>query len=127
MEQIPDQNKDKEKENIENKAFSTKEELTFDEFTSKRLNRMNMYNNFVAYFIQEGIGSEMLRGQDFFVRFQDENKELEESLTKRISKWREDTTLPQPPLPEDILEDLYEAYKIMITYDKVKTSNDLFR
>ncbi len=126
MEQIPGQNKDEEKEIIENKAFSTKDELSFDEFVSKRKNGMNMYNNFFALFLKEGMLADLLRGQEFFTHFQNENKEFEESLTKRISEWRDTENSVTDATPEDILRDLYKAYKIMLSYDEIKTNNDLF-
>jgi hypothetical protein len=109
---------------IERKAYSSKDPLTFEEFKSKRTSGMKILNNFPALFYSEGMSSEILRGQSFFQKFKDENGELEESLTRNLSELSQNGFYE---IPEDIMEDLYQAYLIMLKYDEIKTSDDLFR
>ncbi len=112
---------------LEQKILSTKELLTFEEFCGNRSADLTVVSGFYGLFIKESMMSDIIRGQDFFVRFQNENKELEASLTKRISEWSENENKSTNAIPEDMLEDLYKAYTIMLAYDEVTTNSDLLK
>ncbi len=111
--------------NLEEKAAKTKELLSFEEFISGRKTGTPIFNNFPALFLNYGMLPEIVRGQGFFKKFQSENPELEKSLTERLSVWAKDGGRSED-IPDEILRDLYEAYKIMLSYDEIKTNHDLF-
>lgn len=108
----------------EKKAFTTKEPLTFEEFRSLRSSGGRIYNSFPALFYEEAPLAKILREQTFFKKFQEENSELEKSLTEKLSELSEKGQTSK--FPEDIVKNLYKAYLIMLSYDEIKTSNDLF-
>lgn len=123
MEEIPKPNNN----DLEKRILETKELLTFEQFTSNRKNGMKIYNNFPALFYNYGMLSDALRDQEFFKRFRAENPELEESLTENCSRWSKESSSSLTDIPINILNDLYRAYKIMLSYDEIKTNDDLFR
>ncbi len=112
--------------NLEERVAKTKDLLTFEEFVSSRKTGTPIYNNLPALFYNYDMLSSILRGQDFFKKFETENPELEKSLTERLSAWAKGGHGLRD-IPDEILRDLYEAYKIMISYDEVALNNDLFR
>ncbi|MFA5792944.1 MAG: hypothetical protein WC897_03695 [Candidatus Gracilibacteria bacterium] len=90
--------------------------LTFKEFTVR--NPIPRYNNLVLYFITNWSGH-LHRRQAHFQRFQKENPELEERLRQGLMSLKYFTG----ELVEPYDADLYEAYKIMRSYDGVSDRN----
>lgn len=99
----------------------SKDVLTYEQFI-RRFGEGNavIYNNFLLFFSDnEGYISKR-ESNESFRRFRKEYPELEQTLTEKISailKSR-DPKNPRAVLLKDVEPALYEAYRIMMTYEE---------
>lgn len=114
------------KPNTNEEESGKKGVLTFEEFKGLVSENKQSYSifNFTSLFQKEGMIPQFKRSLPFFIKFQQENQALEESLTERFSELSKSKFYE---IPEDSLSDLYKAYKIMLSYDEVDSSEDLFK
>jgi hypothetical protein len=96
--------------------------LTFEDFIAPAFGiPVPIYNNFPLHF-QDSEENDY-RKTEYFIRFNDENLELTQSLTQRITQLKETKNFNVRSLTK-INPDLYQAYIIMRGYGV--TNKDLF-
>src|SRR3989338_3164383 len=84
------------------------ETLDYVTFSRTDKNGFPVYNNFVLYFRPDTSFSQIYRGRTVFIKFKNENPELEERITKQVNEiWPDLNALSLI---------LYEGYRIMKSY-----------
>ena len=122
MESIPANNQ----QNLSENWRETKDPIPFERFVSPpEPERMGpTYNNFMLFFTDnEGFATKR-ESSRAFQRFAKENPDVESKLTHRISEILKSRD-PQNPRDKQLKEieaDLYEAYKIMLSYDETENN-----
>lgn len=104
----------------------TKDPIPFEKFVNPpEPDRMGpTYNNFMLFFTDnEGFASKR-ESSLAFQRFMKEHSELEQRLTSRISEILKsrDPQKPRAIQLKEIEADLYEAYKIMLSYEETENN-----
>ena len=112
--------------NLNENWRETKDPIPFERFVSPpEPDRMGpTYNNFMLFFTDNAGFAKKRENNPAFQRFAKEHPDLEGMLTKRVSEILKSRD-PQNPRAKQLKEieaDLYEAYKIMLSYDETENN-----